>query len=200
LVFPLWERADLQYSLHCAFTDPITNISPEVIAANFTYYISNDNFSVYQEPGWLMNFKIFNFNVLSDNSAVMQILLTKGQIEGNEPIWFNQTLGDIPDKFWSGNRLYAEIRWEFARGPVLSERMIIRQFLDSPDYVSPLKIASKSNKTRNIILGVVIPILVLAGIGAGYFLYRKKKSQLQIQRVIAHFLRDLNVLVLYLFD
>ncbi len=47
LVFSLQETAKLQYTVNCRFLEPLGPIPPQVLAANFSYYIENDQVRVF---------------------------------------------------------------------------------------------------------------------------------------------------------
>ncbi len=47
--------------------------------------------------------------MLSDLGASTTVVLEKDQMQGISPLWFNVTLNAVPDKYWAGNRLYAEV-------------------------------------------------------------------------------------------
>jgi len=157
LVFSLQETAALKYEVDCVFTEPLGDIPPNILAANFSYYILNDNFAVSRPAIWAMRFKIFNFNMLSDSGATTTVVLDKNQMEGDTSLWFNVTLAAIPDKYWSGNRLYAEVAWvqDFLPGGAIQD-MLDRRFLDSPDYQGKGTEETPSN-VSTILIAVFVP-------------------------------------------
>ena len=161
LLFKLKETAELQYKLYCKFLNPNETIDPKVLGANFTYFIQNENFSVSTETTWEMKFKIFNFNVLSDNGASFNQELNLNQMVGEESIWFNISIGNVPDRFWAGNRLYGEVSWLKAKRPLGVIRNILdKKFLDSTEYKGKGTDISTSN-TLTLVLAIVIPISIL---------------------------------------
>jgi len=177
LVFALDERASLKYSLSCRFADQSdSNPSPDV---NFTYYISTKNFSIFSPVKWKIWFKIFDFNVLSDNEESTMITLSKSQIEGNEAFWFNTSvpIGKLDVRYWHGNRIYMETYWSRdGMPPGISEVTLDRRFIDSPDYRGYSTDSSNSIDTKIIIIMIVIGLSVTALISlVVYKLYRISK-------------------------
>jgi len=160
LVFPLSASADLKYMLDCHFTQPIGPISQEVLNANFTYFINTTKFAIYMPTYWSMRFKIYNFNVLSDIGAQTELVLTKEQMEGTEPIWINTTLSKVPSQYWHGNRLYAELLW-YQVSPATGISILDRRFLDSPDYKTPSS-QTKNSNTITIVVSVVVGVIGIA--------------------------------------
>jgi len=172
LVFPLSEPINMNYHLSCYFTDSIA-ISEEVTAANFSYYVSNSNFSLTYPLIWGIEWKIFNFNRLSDNGQMKKVTLTKDQMTGALPIWFNQTLGEIPDKYWHGNRIYAELSWTDDQKPVVASKYLGRVFLDSTEKkIKTYKTNVTSKNSLAIILGTLLPSLAIIAILV--FVFRKR--------------------------
>jgi hypothetical protein len=56
--------------------------------------------SLSQQVNWQLRYKIYNFNQLSDSGATLYSgNFTAGQVLGNEPVWFNFSLGDIQIHF-----------------------------------------------------------------------------------------------------
>ena len=65
-------------------------------------------FSLLTKPNWEVAFKLFNFNRFSDLGGFNRTVLSKAQMSGDEPIWWNITLKDVPEEFWHGSRVYME--------------------------------------------------------------------------------------------
>lgn len=96
--------------------------------------------------------------MLSDLDATTVITLDTDQMVGNKSIWFNTTLADVPDKYWAGNRLYAEFGWDTKLSPPNAKKTVMdRRFYDSPEYQGKGTNVKESN-TTTILLAVFIPL------------------------------------------
>jgi hypothetical protein len=163
LVFSMDETVRLQYKLNCEFAVNITeNLTPKQLAANFTYWISNDRFSIYEPTTWVVRYKIFNFNILSDSDATVNLALSTDQMQGYKHILFNTTLSAVADKFWAGNRLYAEVGWDrIQKPPGLPRSVLDRRFFDSPEYKGKGNDFATKSDTVTIVVAVVVPIGIM---------------------------------------
>jgi len=172
LVYPLNSNASLEYKLYCKFTSDIV-ITPAIEAANFSYYVENSNFTISKQVYWTLRYKLWNFNVLSDDGGSQYFRLTQEQLAGIDSIWFNTSLYNIPDQYWHGNRLYAEISWTLSIPPVQS-KFLKRLFLDSPEKKVNYSSTLSNSKTLDIVLGLMIPLIVIALV---IFIFRRRILQ-----------------------
>lgn len=78
---------------------------------------------------------------------------------GQEAIWFNVTLNQVPTRFWHGNRLYMEVSWiNSHKPPGIQQNNLDRRFLDSPQYQG-IGTEPPASYTTIIVLSIVIPVL-----------------------------------------
>jgi len=83
-----------------------------------------------------------NFQRLFDpDSFVSNMTVNSKQLDRNETVWFNvsKPLSEIPEKFWSGNRLYVEIGWSADEHPPRfggNSKLLIAHYIDT---ISPRK-------------------------------------------------------------
>jgi len=176
LVFALEEAVNLEYFLNCQFSNP-PSITSDIINANFSYYVQNDRFTLSEVTLWIVQMKMFNFNVLSDKDGVISTTLDTYQMQGIKPIWLNTTnLFLIPSKFWFGNRIYAEIMFDEKYSPPVSSRLLDRRFFDSPDYKSKGTNTSYTNYT----ITILIVVLVIIACGVLIVIWKRYGSKLYI--------------------
>jgi len=171
-VYTLNQQSNLGYFLDCHFATepPITNIT-------FDYWVSTDQLRLSQPVNWTLIHKIFNFLKLSDIGQKNSFLLSKDQVVGQDPVWFNTTFTDVPDRYWYGRRLYVEISFDpnTAPSPYWDSRApLIRQFLDVIDRPIP-NYNKNSLKPWQIALIVVGVFIAVVAIGVGGFIFYKKK-------------------------
>jgi len=101
---------------------------------------------------------------------------------GTEVVSFSTVMNEVPQKFWHGNRLYAEISWDTIKRPRTFKRTLGRQFIDPLDRKPDYLFERTSNKAMVISLSVILPILALVGAGVGYFFYRRYKLKYSFQQ------------------
>jgi len=164
LYYDLDDRLDLGFNLDCRFVD-LKNISEDVAKQNFTYFMINDKFALFEPANWTLKMKFFNFKRIQDpDSVVVTTTLGVEQMEGLSLIWFNtSTISQIPDKFYTGNRLYLEVGWDLElEHPSYSTRVIERRYIDVVKQRVPYGEKVLGKGTDWALIGILITVALLA--------------------------------------
>eukprot|EP01132_Coremiostelium_polycephalum_P001144 gene1144-1451_t len=107
-----------------------TTPPPPTDGYKFNYWIDNPNFKISKPVTWTFSSEIINFNHLFDQSQLKNQDLEKTQISGQELVWVNTTLIDVPPEYWIAKRIYFEINLETH----ISKSLISRYFVNANDY------------------------------------------------------------------
>lgn len=108
-----------------------------------------------------MKMKVFNFNMLSDNSMIHNMSLGKNQMQGDQNVCWSLALANVSDRYWFGDRLYIEIAWN-GNSPagINSDQTLQSGFIDSPyDEGETNSTSSSDSSDTALILGVVFGVL-----------------------------------------
>ncbi|KAN0036443.1 hypothetical protein ACTFIV_001738 [Dictyostelium citrinum] len=94
-----------KFNLDCFFA--VNNPTPTY---NFKYWINNPNLKISNPVTWSLSSEYINFYRLFNTSMRNEYVLTKDQIGGTQPVWFNSTqISKITDQYFIAKRLYTEI-------------------------------------------------------------------------------------------
>ncbi|KAN0036045.1 hypothetical protein ACTA71_005345 [Dictyostelium dimigraforme] len=94
-----------KFNLDCFFA--VNNPTPTY---NFKYWINNQNLKISNPVTWSLSSEYINFYRLFNTSMRNEYVLSKEQISGTQPVWFNSTqISQITDQYFIAKRLYTEI-------------------------------------------------------------------------------------------
>lgn len=131
-----WEEAMSSFSYFSKFGTPTDGVYPFALTSSF-------GGPIHALPWNLLDLPNRNFlRVFTLNNANMWV--------GNVPFTFPVNLSAIPKSFYTGNRLYLEIRFNTSRVP----NSVAQFFIDISDLSEP----SNLNVT-NLVLVIVLPIV-----------------------------------------
>lgn len=99
------KNLSLYVRVNCSFEDVLVAKN----SGNFSYWIKTDKLLVYEDPSWMLQAKIFNFNSLSSKGRIYKEVLTPKNIMGKESVIFNIPTMDITKEYVYGGRAYMEI-------------------------------------------------------------------------------------------
>lgn len=156
------QNISLCFDLDCGFsTSPTTSEQADAASQNFTYFLLSSRFNLSLETYWNMKMKVFNFNMLSDNSMIHNMSLGKNQMQGDQNVCWSLALANVSDRYWFGDRLYIEIAWN-GNSPagINSDQTLQSGFIDSPyDEGETNSTSSSDSSDTALILGVVFGVL-----------------------------------------
>ncbi|KAK5578156.1 hypothetical protein RB653_003109 [Dictyostelium firmibasis] len=94
-----------KFNLDCFFA--VNNPTP---THNFKYWINTPNLKISKPVTWSLSSEYINFYRLFNTSMRNEYKLSKEQISGTKPVWFNSTqISKITDQYFIAKRLYTEI-------------------------------------------------------------------------------------------
>jgi len=179
------DAVTFEYTMNCYFTD-----TSNIPADNplFNYYVKNgDQFAISRisgqtDPQNNIILKIFNFNILSDIGASIIVPLLPAQYIGDMNIDFNIQIGNIPDKYFAGGRLYFEVSLYTDKQWVsgLAKKSYDRRFIDAPD--APRRLATRSGLSGGAIAAIIIGVLGGIGLIAFGIFYLRRRAQKKLIR------------------
>lgn len=140
--------------------DPRTSIDN-----NFTYFVVKPGaFALSEPPYWHVTEKYFDMMQIMDDSLALGVSLSLAAMRGDEVFAVNRSLADIPQRFRTAGRLYAELRWtpDWGVPPngTQSKRVLRRHFVDivaqRPDVG-----ASGDTGVSSTVVGAVIAVAAI---------------------------------------
>lgn len=190
----LSSTVDLRYRLNCSWY--YANQTNRETDPSFTYWLDTPSFKLSAPTYWTMRFKLFNFNRLSDMGATYAVALTRDQLAGSVPARISFELNSIADKYWHGNRIYGELRWNVTRGgynangedftskdrlqnrttPRQGQNTLHRIFLDSPAYTSSSTYSAKTDQTALVVGLIAGAIALVIIVYCGVRIFQKKRK------------------------
>ena len=145
------------------------------VTSNFTFEYQIDTGEIISSDALVAesNVKFFNFNKLSDNSAVFTSSLGTEPILGNELIVSLIDLSKLSKNFMVGGRTYFEFKLTGSN----IQSQVLRKAIDQEGYEEP-GTSQETNYVLIVVL-VILGVLLLGGMGLFGFLkykkYQKKK-------------------------
>ncbi|KAJ5075291.1 hypothetical protein M0811_07261 [Anaeramoeba ignava] len=163
-----------EFLMNCNFSEENNQTVENV---TFDYFVKNpdDSFALSREPktDQKLSFKIFNFNQISDDSFKFFLEMLNTSFIGQTGIFFNLSVHDIPNYFYTGFRLYFESKSNLPE----SQSGIYSQFIDITGKFAFHENNNKS-KLKFLFFLLLIPVIAFFVI---FFVIRKKKAKSKIK-------------------
>jgi hypothetical protein len=139
------------------------------IDETFSYFVlKRGAFALSEPPFWHLNEKLFDMMQLLDDSQVVGVALSADAMRGDALVTVNRSLADVPQRFRTASRLYAELRWSTLWGVppngTESKRVLRRHFIDvepSRSDVGSTVDLSVSGTVIGAVVGVAAVLIVL---------------------------------------
>jgi hypothetical protein len=140
--------------------DPRTSIDN-----NFTYFVVKPGaFALSEPPYWHLTEKYFDMMQIMDDSLALGISLSTGAMRGEEIFTVNRSLANIPLRFRTAGRLYAELRWtpdwDVPPNGTQTKRVLRRHFVDVVAQRSDVGDSGNSGVSATVV-GAVIAVAAI---------------------------------------